>query len=178
MLMAPFVSLGMIQSANADFFKKTPGEFKKSFASNFFISFFLSFLAVIFLFIFRDVLQEKFELPFSFVYIIPLLAFLVFCSEQLFLLVRNRQEVKRFATFGICKAIVEYGVSVILIVFFFKGWQGRVWGIAISLILVNLVGFFYYVKNNYLSFQIKGQHIRDEIKFGIPAITFQFVCLC
>ena len=76
MLMAPFVSLGMIQSANADFFKKTPGEFKNHLRSNFFISFFLSFLAVIFLFIFRDVLQEKFELPFSFVYIIPLLAFL------------------------------------------------------------------------------------------------------
>ena len=173
MLMVPFVSLGMIQSANADFFKKTPGEFKNSFASNFFISLFLSFLAIIFLFIFRDVLQEKFELPFSFVYVIPLLAFLVFCSEQLFSLVRNRQEVKRFATFGICKAIVEYGVSVILIVFFFKGWQGRVWGIAISLILVNLVGFFYYAKNNYLSFQIKGKHIWDEIKFGVPAITFQ-----
>ncbi len=173
MLMAPFISLGMIQSTSADFFKKNPDEFKKSFASNFFISLFLSFLAVVFLFMFRDVLQKKFELPSSFVYIIPLLAFLIFCSEQLFALVRNRQEVKRFATFGICKAIIEYGVSVILIVFFFKGWQGRVWGIAISLILVNLVGFFYYARNNYLTFQIKGKHIWDEIKFGIPAITFQ-----
>lgn len=173
MLMAPFVSLGMIQSAGADFFKKEKDEFSRSFTANFIISFLLTLSAVFILFLFRDGLQKKFELPPSFVYIIPLLAFLIFASEQLFALIRNRNEVKRFGKFGIGKAIIEYGVSVVLIVFFAKGWQGRVWGIAISLITINLVGFFYYAKNSYLKFSITKQHIIDEIKFGIPVITFQ-----
>ncbi len=173
MLMAPFICLGMIQSAGADFFKRSKEDFSRSFTSNFFISFFLMCIAVLVLFLFRDALQKKFELPPSFVFIIPFLAFLIFASEQLFALVRNRNEVKRFGTFGIVKAVIEYGVSVILIVFFLKGWEGRVWGIAISLITINLAGFLYYAKNDYLRFSISKQHILDEIKFGIPVITFQ-----
>src|SRR5205809_412162 len=47
MLMAPFVCLGMIQSAGADFFKKTKNEFSISFTANFFISFFLTCIAVV-----------------------------------------------------------------------------------------------------------------------------------
>jgi O-antigen/teichoic acid export membrane protein len=173
MLMGPFVSLGMIQSAGAEFFKKSKDEFSRSFTANFFISFFLTLIATTLLFLFRDGLQQRFDLPPSFVYVIPFLAFLIFASEQLFALVRNRNEVKRFGRFGIGKALIEYGVSVVLIVFFFKGWQGRVWGIAISLISVNLIGFFYYAKNGYLKLAISKQHIIDEIKFGIPVITFQ-----
>jgi O-antigen/teichoic acid export membrane protein len=125
------------------------------------------------LFLFRDTLQQKFGLPASFVFIIPFLAFLIFASEQLFALVRNRNEVKKFSRFGVGKALIEYGVSVVLIVFFLKGWQGRVWGIAISLITINLLACFYYAKNNYFSFTITKAHVWDEIKFGIPVITFQ-----
>ncbi|MGC4100302.1 lipopolysaccharide biosynthesis protein [Ferruginibacter sp.] len=173
MLMGPFVSLGMIQSAGADFFKKSKEEFSRSFTSNFIISFLLTLIGTAVLFLFREPLQQRFQLPPSFVYIIPFLAFLIFASEQLFALVRNRNEVNRFRNFGIGKALIEYSVSVVLIVFFLKGWEGRVWGIAISLIVSNLVGFFYYAKNGYLQFSLTVQHIIDEIKFGIPVITFQ-----
>jgi O-antigen/teichoic acid export membrane protein len=173
MLIGPFISLGMIQSASADFFKKEKEDFSNSFTSNFFIAFFLTLLSTAVLFCFKDTLQQKFALPQSFVFIIPFLALLIFASEQLFALVRNRNEVKKFSYFGIGKALIEYSVSVVLIVFFFKGWQGRVWGIAISLITINLIGFFYYAKNDYLRFSITKKHIRDEIKFGIPVIVFQ-----
>lgn len=173
MLIAPFVGLGMIQSSSADFFRKDKEAFSKAFTSNFIISFILTLIATGILFLFRDMLQQKFDLPVSFVYIIPFLAFLIFCGEQLFALIRNRNEVKNFANGGITKAIIEYGVSVVLIVFFFKGWQGRVWGIAVSLIIVNGIGFWYYAKHQYLSFNLTTKHIWEEIKFGIPVITFQ-----
>jgi O-antigen/teichoic acid export membrane protein len=173
MLLSPFICLGMIQSSNADFFKKPKDEFAKSITTNFFIAFFLMLLAIIILFFFKDVLQKKFEFPPSFIFIIPLLVFLTFCSEQLFALVRNRNEVKNFALFGIGKALIEYAVAVILIVFFFKGWQGRVWGIAISLIAVNLFAVYYYTKNRYISFKIQKAHIWEEIKFGVPIFTMQ-----
>ena len=121
MLMAPFIGLGMIQSSSADFFRKSREDFSRSFTSNFVISFSLTLVAVFVLYLFRDMLQQKFDLPVSFVYIIPFLAFLIFCGEQLFALIRNRNEVKNFANGGITKAIIEYGVSVALVVFFFLG---------------------------------------------------------
>jgi O-antigen/teichoic acid export membrane protein len=172
MLLSPLICLGMIQSTNADFFKKSKEEFANSITNNFLIAFFLMLFAIVLLFLFKDMLQKKFESPPSFIYIIPFLVFLTFCSEQLFGLIRNQNEVKNFAFFGIGKAVIEYTIAVILIVFFFKGWQGRVWGIAISLITVNLFGAYYYSKNKFISFSITKTHLWEEVKFGVPIIIF------
>ena len=176
MLLTPFICLGMVQSSNIDFFKKNKEDFSASFTSNFIIGIFFALFATTILFLFKDILQRKFEFPPSFVYVIPILVFLVFCSEQLFALVRNRNEVRNYAIFGISKTLIEYTVSVILIVFFLKGWYGRVWGIAISLIAINLIAFYYYSRNSYLTFNIKRNHILEEIKFGAPVIAFQ-ICV-
>ncbi|HMI78099.1 MAG TPA: oligosaccharide flippase family protein [Ferruginibacter sp.] len=172
-LLAPFISLGMLQSASADFFKKTKQEFSVSLTTNFVIAGLMAMLATLVLYIFREALWEKFELPFSFVYIIPALAFLIFCSDQLFILIRNQNEVKRFAVLGISKSIMEYAVSVILIVFFFEGWVGRIWGIAISLLLINGFSIWYYLKNNFIKFSFQKYLVWEELKFGVPIFVFQ-----
>jgi len=172
-LLAPFVSLGMIQSSSADFYKKTPAEFSNAFTTNFFISATMAVLGMIILFLCRDFLRAKFDFPDSFIFLLPFLAFLVFSGEQLFALIRNRNEVKQYATVGISKALLEYGVSVILIVFFFTGWKGRIWGIAASLIAVNLFAVYYYTKHKYIKFGFRKKDIWEELKFGLPIFVFQ-----
>lgn len=172
-LIAPLITLGMIQSSTADFFKKQKEDFAASFTTNFFMAATMTVLSMLGLYMFKEALWEKFELPLSFIFIIPALSFLVFCSEQLFALVRNRNEVNRYAVMGISKTVIEYALSVILIVFFFTGWVGRVWGIAISLIAVNLLGTWYYLKNGYVNFSFQKQHIWDELKYGVPIFVFQ-----
>lgn len=172
-LIAPLITLGMIQSAAAEFFKKSREAFSASFSSTFFMGFFMMIMAMIGLFIFREALWAKFGLPVSFIFIIPALSFLVFCSEQLFTLIRNRNEVNRYAIMGISKTLVEYLLSAVLIVFFFTGWVGRIWGIAISLIAVNVSGVWYYAKNGYLQFSFRKQQVWDELKFGVPIFVFQ-----
>jgi O-antigen/teichoic acid export membrane protein len=172
-LIAPLITLGMIQSSTADYYKKTKEQFAASFTSNFFIAAVMTVLGMLGLYIFKKQLWEKFELPTSFIFIIPALSFLIFCSEQLFALVRNRNEVNRYALIGISKSLIEYALSVILIVFFFSGWVGRIWGIAISLVAVNLFGVWYYAKNSYLQFSFHKQQIWDELKFAVPIVVFQ-----
>lgn len=129
--------------------------------------------ASLLLFVFKDALKEKFDFPASFIYILPGLAFLVFSSELFFALVRNRNEVNRYAAAGISKSVIEYALSVILIVFFFSGWMGRIWGIAVSLLAVNLYGIWYFAKNNYVSFSFQKHHVWEELKFGLPVFVFQ-----
>ncbi len=173
MLLSPLICLGMLQSANADFFKKSKVEFAQSLTGSFFIAFILMIFSIVLLYIFKNLLQSKFDFPASFVFIIPALVFLTFCSEQFFTLLRNRNEVKNFTFFGITKALIEYAVAVILIVFFFKGWLGRVYGIAISLIAINLFSCFYLYKKNYLQLKITKAQIWEEVKFGLPIFVTQ-----
>lgn len=173
LLIAPLITLGMIQSSTADYYKKNKTQFAASFTTNFFTGFVMMLFCMVVLYLFKKQLWEKFELPASFIFIIPALSFLVFCSEQLFALVRNRNEVNRYALIGISKSLIEYALSVILIVFFFTGWVGRIWGIGISLMAVNLFSFWYYAKNNYLQLAFHKQQIWDELKFGVPIVVFQ-----
>ena len=172
-LLAPFITLGMIQSSAADYFKKSKEDFAASLTGNFFIGAILALLATLLLFIFQGTLREKFDFPASFVYILPGLAFLTFTGELLFALIRNRNEVNNYAATGISKSVIEYSVSVILIVFFFTGWMGRIWGIAISLIAVNLYSIWYYTRNGYINFSFQISHVWEEIKFGVPVLIFQ-----
>ncbi|MBS1512376.1 MAG: hypothetical protein JST86_16125 [Bacteroidetes bacterium] len=172
-LLAPFVSLGMIQSSTADFYKKPKDEFAASFTSSFILSFIISIIAGIVFFLFRDTLEHKFGFQTSFIYIIPALAFLVFSGEQLVALIRNRNEVNRFAAVGMSRSVTEYAVSVVLIVFFLSGWTGRVWGIGISLLGVNLFALSYYIKNKYINFQFRKSHFIEELKYGVPILVFQ-----
>lgn len=173
MLLAPLISLGMIQSSAVDFFKKSKDDFSSSFTTHFFISALLSFLAALLLFAFKDVLLKKFNFPTSFIYILPGLAFLTFSNEQLFTLIRNRNEVNRYALMGISKSIIEYSLSLILVVFFLTGWIGRIWGIAVSLLVINVYSLWYYTKNKYINFTFHKLQVWDELKFGLPVFIFQ-----
>lgn len=172
-ILAPFVSLGMIQSTSSDFYRKSKPEFANAFTSSFLVSCFLTIISMLILFSLKDYLQTKYQFPFSFVFLLPLLAFLTFSGEQLFAVMRNSNEVKRYATVGIVKTILEYSIAVIFIVFLFAGWQGRVWGITISLVMVNLYALYYYIKNKYLSFGFTKKQIWEELKFGLPVLIFQ-----
>ncbi|MDB5203119.1 MAG: hypothetical protein JWQ27_2528 [Ferruginibacter sp.] len=172
-LLAPFVSLGMIQSSTADYYKKTKGDFANAFTTNFFIAAFMALFAALCLFLFRSSLQEKFNFPPSFALLLPLLAFLIFSGEQLFGLLRNRNEVRKFAITGISKSIVEYAVAVVLMVFLLWGWKARIWGIAVSLLVLNLFAFYYYARNGYLHFAFRKKQVWEELKFGAPIFVFQ-----
>jgi O-antigen/teichoic acid export membrane protein len=173
LMLTPFVTLGMVQSTSSDFYRKPKHEFANAFTSSFVVSCFLTLLSMLVLFIIKDYLQAKFEFPVSFVFLLPLLAFLTFSGEQLFAVIRNNNEVKRYATVGIVKTILEYSTAVIFIVFLFSGWEGRVWGITISLVMVNLYALYYYIKNKYISFGFTKKQIWEEMKFGLPVLIFQ-----
>lgn len=173
MMLSPIIGLGMIQSANTDFYKKTKDDFAAAFTGTFFISLALASFMSLVLFVFKDFLFEKFSFPHSFAFILPFIAFLIFATEQLLVIIRNRNEANNYAIASIIKTVIEYGVSIILIVYFFKGWQGRVWGIGCSLIAINLIAIAYYAKNNYIKVKFSKQHLVDELKFGLPIFVFQ-----
>ncbi len=168
-LLAPFITLGMIQSSAADYFKKSKEDFSASLTGNFFIGAALALIATLLLFIFRGTLREKFDFPVSFVYILPGLAFLTF--TELFLApIRNRNEVNNMRQQEYPKSIIEYSLSGILIVFFFTTDVGSGYGVSISLLAVNLYSIWHYTKNGYINFTFQVSHVAEEIRFGVPVL--------
>ncbi len=173
LLLSPFLTLGMMHSASTEYFKKTKKEFAIANTSNIITSIFFMLLGMAVLFLFRDYLIHRFGFQVEFVFILPFIVFQTFFNDQLLILIRNRNEINTYAITNISKALVEYGLSVVLIVFFYKAWQGRIWGVAISLMTINLFGVWYLIKNGYWRLNFKISFLVEELKYGIPIIVFQ-----
>jgi O-antigen/teichoic acid export membrane protein len=173
LLISPFIALGMRHSVSADYFNKPKKDFDKAFTSNFLIAGLLAVVWCIILLLAQNTLQQKFQFPGFFVFLIPALVFLTFCSDQLFTLLKLKEQPKKYALYAAIKTVIEFGVSLLLIISLYYGWKGRVWGITASLIVTALLSLLYYVKTKQFSRSFSIKHVGDEVKYGIPILVFQ-----
>jgi O-antigen/teichoic acid export membrane protein len=169
----PFVSAGALYSISTDFFKVGKKEFKNLFTTSFLIPIVVTIFSLISLYFLKQQLNTTYGFPSSFVWIIPAIVFLIFCNENLIKLIRNNNDPIRFLKVSIVKTCIEFGLSVILVVFFAWHWQGRVAGILASYIVAALYGFYYFFKMGYIFGNIKKKYIYSELIYAIPIIAMQ-----
>ena len=172
-LLTPFITLGLVQSSSRDFFAIDEESFKKSFTQNIIIALVMMVLVIGFLLLFKDYFNNKLHINGMLLFIIPLLIYLTLFNDMFLTILRNKNEVRFFSIINICKTILEYGASVLLVVFLYKGWYGRVGGIIVAALTINFISLFYLWKKQYLRFDFKLKHISEELKFSFPIILFQ-----
>ncbi|HUS02924.1 MAG TPA: oligosaccharide flippase family protein, partial [Chitinophagaceae bacterium] len=169
----PFLSLGILQSTSTDFYKLKKDEFRNFFTTSLLPPLVILILSVIGFSLCREYFKIKYDFPYYFAILIPVITFLTYIYEQLVLLIRINGELKKFAYAGIAKIILEFGLSVVLVVFFAMHWKGRVIGIFASYIILGIYAFYYFYKKGYLSGRFARNYIRSELIYAIPIIGMQ-----
>lgn len=171
--LTPFLSFGILQSTSTDFYKMKKDEFKNFFTTSLIPPIIVLLLSIIGFGLFREYLKISYGFPYIFAILIPFITFLTYINEQLILLIRVNGELKKFAFAGFAKIIFEFGLSVVLVVFFAMHWKGRLAGILISYSLLGVYAFYYFYKKGYLSGRIFRQYIRSELIYAVPVIVMQ-----
>ena len=174
----PFVSMGVLQSVNADFFKLDKKSFKDFFTSSLLLPVTVSLLSFILFFAFRNVLEEKYNFPPSFIWLIPLVTFFTFISEQLIILIRNGNLPKLFMKVVLGRLFIEVALAVLLISVIKMGWEGRTTGILVSYIAMTAFAFYFFISRNYLFGKIKKDILREELIYSVPIIILQASVFC
>ena len=174
----PFISLGVLQSVNADFFKLDKRSFKDAFTSSLILPVTVCILAMGLFFIFKDHLQQQYHFPPDFIWLIPIVTLLSFIAEHTINMIRNNDQPKQFMLVVLGRLFIEVSLAVILISVFSMGWSGRVNGIFISYICLAVYAMFFFTRKGYLFGQVKKQVIRDELVYSIPIIAMQFSIFC
>ncbi len=169
----PFISMGLVQSTSTDFFKLNKSAFADFFTTSLLLPVLLTLISIGLLSYYRNFLIRQFGFPFSFAWLIPLLALLTFCHEQLLALIRNNKEPYLFLGVSVVKTIIELGLAVALVVFYKYHWQGRVIGISTAYIFMTFVAFAYFYKKGYLSGKITRAYIKSELIYAVPIIVLQ-----
>ncbi len=176
--LVPFVSMGVLQSINADYFKLGKTAFRDAFTSSLILPVSVFLLSLLLFYLFRDTLQEKYHLPASFTWMIPIAAFLSFLFEHFISMIRNNNLTRRFMVVVLGRLSIEVLLAILLILLFKWGWEGRVAGILVSYVTITVFAFYFFIRKGYLFGRVKKAIIREELVYSIPIIVMQFSVFC
>jgi O-antigen/teichoic acid export membrane protein len=174
LLILPVIQLGIIHSSGADFFKFEKQKFVDSFVSGFYLSFFVALSTFLFIPFFHDEIKSVFGLPDVVIYIIPAVAFFIFCIEQMLTIARNNNDPVVFLKANLFRLIIDLGLSVLLVVVFSYRWQGRVAGFFIANMFTAVFAFIYFLRKGYLKGSIKKEYLKSELIYSLPIIALQY----
>lgn len=178
LFLMPFVSMGILQSVNTEFFKKDKKEFSDFFSTTLMMPMIVTLLAMAVFFIFRNQLQQRYSFPAVFVLLIPLITLFNFLNEHLINMVRNSGDPMKYLFINIGRLLAEITLAVFFISALEFGWMGRVMGIFISYLMLALYAFFYFKERGFITGSISKKYIYDELLYSVPIIVMQVGVFC
>ena len=75
-----------------------------------------------------------------------------------------------YGLFRISRAVVEVGLSILLLKFLLTSWQGRVLGIGVTELLFCVIAMLLLFRQDKLILRLNRDYIKDVIRFGLPLI--------
>jgi O-antigen/teichoic acid export membrane protein len=129
-----------------------------------------SIILLIMMWLFADILSAKFELPMDWLFIGLLCSMATFMNMVNLTLWQLEKKALLYASFTGLETLVNVCLSLILIISFGLTWEGRMIGIALSLVLFGFVsaGIIYW--RGYITFKFDNELFKESLNFGIPLI--------
>ncbi|MET0636009.1 MAG: oligosaccharide flippase family protein [Chitinophagaceae bacterium] len=171
--LTPFIALGVLYSTSTDFFKLEKREFSSFVKTTSAIPVVMTSIGMVAFLIFFPFFRSI-GFHYSFVFLVPLIAYLNFLFEQNITLLRNNNQTRQYLILTICKVVIELSFAFTLIAVFRMDWHGRVYGIIAAFLFCGIAAWWYLIKNGLLAGSFQWKIIRQELIFGLPALVTQF----
>lgn len=132
----------------------------------------LSAFVLLFMLIFNLFFTEFFSLPDKYLYVMPLLSFMMMANTINLTILRNENRPYIFGLFEIVCTLIKVSVTVALLVFYQYGWQSQVVGLLVSYGIFFIVALAYMRKRNYLEFRPSKEGVFDVFKLSSPMVPY------
>lgn len=169
-LSLPFVMMNSQRLLIMEYSNLTQEKYKSLVSSAVIIPIFgFMFLESIF-FIFGNNIIKYFQLPNYLLYLIPI--FLLFQAIPIFvpIIFQAKKDPLNFGKYKISLTIVNILLSLLFVVVFEYGWEGRLFGIIGAFFLFSLIGIIVLIKINIVTTHINIPSIKKILHFGIPLL--------
>lgn len=165
--------MGVLYTMSIDYFKLPKEKYAVVFSTSLIIPLVFCIILMPVLYVFRIPLENQFQFQYNFFWLIPVCLFLNFCFEAFIVIIRNQNKVVLFTKAYILKVVVEIGLSIIFILFFYKSWYGRALGFLISGIAVGWLFFYHVKKQGFLVKSLDYKILKNELYFGLSGMILQ-----
>jgi O-antigen/teichoic acid export membrane protein len=164
-----FVSSGLI---SIEYFNKANSDedFQSIYSSVLSIPIIPAIVFTIIGYSFRQWLGPLLNLPFEYLWLLPVLAILTFYYQHMLNFLAITKKPITYASSNILKVILEVSLTLIFIIILSMDWKGRVYSWLLAIILFFVFSLIYSAHFKYLTLKIKWEHIRAGLIFGSPLI--------
>lgn len=109
-----------------------------------------------------------------FLFLLPLTGLMTIVSEEIRNYYINHKKPVSYMIYTVAFTVFDLGLSCYLVVYVFKGWEGRIIAWLISLFLQSVVSIWFFgIKLSYLHFTFSKQDLIKLVAFGFPLIFHQ-----
>lgn len=168
--LAPLIYLGVPTTIGIDFFKRDEEKRSENISSLIMIPVFTTIAVLFVVLLFDDYIADKFRVPKNWVLIVPFFTLFMFIPQVVGILYRSRKEPYKYVTYMVSQSSINVLLSLLFVVYLGYGWQGRMYGIAITGMVMMLVGITLLAKMGYLVPRINAHEIKAAVKFGTGLI--------
>lgn len=171
----PLVTLGIQGAISVAYFKGEKSNYQSYFTSSiippFCIAVFLTLLSIIF----GSYIQNFFDVPLVWIIVTPLFCFLTFFNSLLLIDYQIKNEAGKYITYSLSSSIVNVLISLLLVIAFHYGYQGRLIGQYSAALLFSIIAvYILFKKRKLLVNKISMINIKDSLWFGLPLIPHVF----
>lgn len=154
------------------FFNLDRNQFKILIGNIMFIMMLSLLLLLALMMIFSEWFSTYFELPIEWIFIGLMCSVAMFITNVNLTLWQLEKKARRYATFTILETIINVGLSLVLIIIYKMTWEGRLLGIAVSLVLFGLLSMILIYLRGYITFRFNKLMFTEALAFGLPMIPF------
>ncbi|TVR37153.1 MAG: hypothetical protein EA392_13440 [Cryomorphaceae bacterium] len=127
-------------------------------------------LMLIAVYIVGDFIADQYEMPFRWVVTAVLCALAMFMNNVNLSLWQLEKKARWYATFTFSETLVNVGLSLYLIIALKMTWEGRLLGVAISLLLFGILSLLLIYLRGFVKFRFHKLMFTEALAFGIPLI--------
>src|SRR5687768_15829549 len=150
-LLAPFISGGILYPLSVEYFKRKGESYSNYFTNAQVIPIISVSVFTVLCFIFQETLTRSLKVPAIWIWIMPVTAWFIMINETAMLITRNNNKPYQFAFFSVGKNLVEIGLTILLIVGLRWAWEGRILSAVLAPALLGVISIYFFTRWNLIA---------------------------
>ncbi|PID52667.1 MAG: hypothetical protein CR972_00785 [Candidatus Moraniibacteriota bacterium] len=165
-----FVGMGMSSNITRNFFNKDKKDIAVLISNLVVILLIMTCILSFGIFLYSYFLGSPFGMPFRWMIFLPIIAFMNMLSQFNLTILRNNKKSFQYGFLEILKTFFGLMISILLVVIYLYGWEGRLYGILFAEIFIGVIGIVVLFREGYIIFNIDKKIMREILTVSVPLI--------
>jgi O-antigen/teichoic acid export membrane protein len=169
-LLTPLIGLNTHVAISIQYFHQDKINLPKFIYNCFLILLGTSVIIGVLFFLFKNFISELSQYPVQWIWLFPVFCFFQFISQVLLVLWINQAQPVKYGIFQVLQTLLNFVLSLVLIIQADFDWRGRIIGQAAATIFAGCVAVYIIFKSRLLKPEPDIQYIKKAVRFGLPLV--------